>query len=160
MTTKKDYTTEEWNTLTMAPLNVSTYMITADMSAMGAMRELKALSKELKHPNPPETAQELVTSLVADIQAEAKNKEPVETPATEEGQDPREPARQGLRQTAVLLNDKCTTEEAAGFKQWLVDVAQTVAEADKEGSHFGMGGVRVTEKEKEAMAEIEAMLNE
>ena len=160
MTTKEDYTTEEWNTLMMSPPNVAMYIITADMSAMGAMRELKALSKELKHPNPPETAQELVTSLVADIQAEAKNKESVETPATEEGQDPREPARQGLRQAAVLLDEKCTSEETAGFKQWLMDVAQTVAEADKEGSHFGMGGVRVSEKEKEALAEIEAMLNE
>ena len=160
MTTKKDYTTEEWNTLTMAPLNVSTYMITADMSAMGAMRELKALSKELKHPNPPQAAQELVTSLIVDIQEKGKNKESVEAPPTEEGQDPREPARQGLRQAAVLLDEKCTSEETAGFKQWLMDVAQTVAEADKEGSHFGMGGVRVTEKEKEALAEIEAMLNE
>jgi len=158
MTTKKDYTTEEWNTLTMAPVHVSTYIITADMSAMGAMRELKALSKELKHPNPPEGAQELVTSLVVDIQAKVKNKESVEAPATEDGQDPREPARQGLQQAAALLDEKCTTEEAAGFKQWLMDVAQAVAEADKEGSHFGIGGTRVTDKEKAALAEIKSTL--
>jgi len=160
MTTKKDYTVEEWNTLTTAPLHVSTYIITADLSAMGAMRETKALSKELKHPNPPEAAQELVTSVVAELPAKSKNKGSEKPAVIEEGEDPREPARQGLRETVVLLNEKLTSEEAAGFKQWLMSVAQTIAEADKEGSHFGRGGVRVTEKEKEAMAEIEAILNE
>ncbi len=160
MTTKENYTTEEWNILIMAPPNAATYIITADMSVMGAMREMKALSKALKHPTPPEGAQELVTSLITDIQAKTKNKESLEAPTSEEGQDPREPARQGLQQAAALLDEKCTSEEASGFKQWLIDIAQAVAEADKEGSHFGIGGVRVTEKEEVALAEIKTILNE
>ena len=160
MTTKKDYTTEEWELLMMAPPAAATYIITADMSVMGAMREIKALSKALKHPTPPEAAQELVNSLIIDIQAKTKNKESLEAPTAEEGQDPREPTRQSLQEAAVLLDEKCTPEEAAGFKQWLMDIAQAVAEADKEGSHFGRGGVRVTEKEEAALAEIKAILNE
>lgn len=51
-------------------------------------------------------------------------------------------------------------EAAAGVKQWLLDIAQSVAEADKEGSHFGIGGQRVTEKEQAALAEINTILNE
>ncbi len=85
----------------------------------------------------------------------------METPEVEEGQegeDGREPARQGLRQAADLLDEKCLSEEAAGFKQWIMDIAQAVAEADKEGSHFGIGGVKVTNKEKAALAEIKSYL--
>ena len=160
MTTKTDYTTEEWDVLVKAAPFATTYIITADMSVVGAMREVKALAKALNHPTPPEAAQELITSLVADIQARTKDKEKMEAPQAEEGQDPREPVREGLRETAVLLDEKCTPEEAAGFKQWLLDIAQAVAEADKEGSHFGFGGVRVTEKEEETLAEIKTILNE
>jgi hypothetical protein len=160
MTTKTDYTTEEWDVLVKAAPYATTYIITADMSVVGAMREVKALAKALKHPNPPEAAQELIMSLIVDIQARTKDKEKMEAPPTEEGQDPREPVREGLRQTAVLLNEKCTPEESAGFKQWLLDIAQAVAEADKEGSHFGFGGVRVTEKEEVALSEIKTILNE
>lgn len=159
MTTKEDYSTEEWNLLIMAPPNVAMYIMTADMSIVGAMREMKALGQAINNQTSPETAQELVNSLVTDIQDKTSNKESLEATKTEEGQDPREPARQSLEQTATLLDEKCTDEEAAGFKQWLLDIAQVVAEADKEGSHFGVGGVRVTEKEKVALAEIKALLN-
>ncbi len=159
MTTKENYTTEEWNLLITAPPAAATYIMTADMSAIGAMKEMRALSKALNKPNPPANAQELVTSLTADIQAKTKNKERMEAQTTAKGEDAREPNRQTLRDTAVLLNEKCTPEEAAGFKQWLLDIAQSVAEADKEGSHFGIGGVRVTEKEEVALSEIKSILN-
>jgi hypothetical protein len=64
-----------------------------------------------------------------------------------------------LRQAAALVEAKCSPEEAAGFKQWLVDVAQAIAAADKEGSHFGIGGQRVSDKEKAALAELDKLLN-
>ena len=77
----------------------------------------------------------------------------------EEGQDPREPARHALQQTAVLLDEKCSPEEAAGFKQWLIGLAQSIAEADKEGNHFGIGGQRVRDKEPAALTEFNAIFN-
>ena len=156
MTTKTEYTTEEWDVLLRSVPYVTTYIISADLTVIGSMREMRALSKALKHPHPPETAQELVTALVADIKARIKHRKKVETPEAEEGQDALEPVRAGLRETAVLLDKKCTPEEAAGFKQWLMDIAQAVAEADKE--HKKNDG-RVSDKEKEALAEISSMLN-
>jgi hypothetical protein len=159
MTTKENYTEEEWHLLLLAPINAATYIMTADMSVVGAVREMKALGKALNDPTPPESAQELINSLVADIQEKTKNKEKLEAPEAEEGQDPREPARQSLQQTAVLLDERCTPQETAGFKHWLLDIAQAVAAADKEGSHFGMGGQRISDKEQAALAEIESILS-
>jgi hypothetical protein len=161
ITTKENFTTEEWQLLILAPTYAATYIITADMSIMGAVREMKAMMNTVVHPNPPAAAQELVNSVSADIQAKTKNKEEIKAPEIEKGQegaDGREPARQGLRQAAALVDERCAPEEAAGLKQWLLDIAQTVAEADKEGSHFGRGGVMVTDKEKAALAEIASFI--
>lgn len=159
MTTKSDFTAEEWQLLTLAPVNAASYIMTADLSVMGAIREMKALGKALENPTPSAAAQELVASLIADVEEKAKNKEEVAAPTAQENADPREPTRQALRQTAVLLDETCSPQEAAGFKQWLLDVAQAVAEADKEGSHFGIGGQRVSDKEQAALAELSAILN-
>lgn len=158
MTTKDDYSPEEWNLLLTAPTNAAVYVMTADMSVMGAFREMKAFGKELEDSHPPAGAQELVTALITDIHEKSKNKEKIEAPQSEEGEDPREPARRGLQQVGQLLDEKCAPEEAVGFKQWLLAVAQAVAEADKEGSHFGLGGVRVSDKEKAAIAEIQSLV--
>jgi hypothetical protein len=43
------------------------------------------------------------------------------------------------------------------FKQWLADVAQVVAEADKEGGFLGIGGKRVSDKEQAAPAELDTI---
>ena len=116
--------------------------------------------KILKDPSPPESARELVDALMADIHARlGDKKEKLTVPEVEQGQDPREPLRQGLQQAAALLDAKSSPAEAAGFKQWLVDIAQATAEADKEGSHFGIGGQQVSDKEKAALAELESFLN-
>ena len=39
-------------------------------------------------------------------------------------------------------------DDAAGFKAWLRDISQRVAEASKEGSFLGVGGVQVGDAEK------------
>lgn len=161
MTTKANFTEQEWELLLLSPTHAATYVMTADMSVMGVMREMKALSTAMTKLQPPADAQELVSSVVSDIEARAKNKEKIKSSGVaegQEGQDGREATRQGLRQTATLLDHKCSAAEAAGYKQWLLAIGQAVAEADKEGSHFGIGGVRVTDKEKTALAEMNTYL--
>lgn len=111
--------------------------------------------------SPAPGRQGLVNSLSSDLQERTKNREKLETPKIDKdqaGADGREPARAGLQQIAALVDEKCSPEEAAGFKEWLVELAQVVAKADKEGSHFGMGGVQVSDKEKAALAELKTYL--
>ena len=159
MTTKQDFTSEEWELLMLAPVYASTYIMTADISIVGAFREFRAMGKILKDPSPPEGVRELVDAMMADAHAMLEKREKLTSSEAEQGQDPREPLRQGLQQAAALLDVKCSPVEAAGFKQWLVDIAQATAEADKEGSHFGIGGQRISDKEKAALAELESFLN-
>lgn len=158
MTTKADFTDKEWTVLLQALPNAATYVITADLSVVGAMREARALAKALEEPSVPPAAQELADSVMADVEEKSKNKEKVDAVEIKEGEDARQVIRESLEQASALLDAKCSPEEAAGFKQWLLDLATAVAKADKEGSHFGFGGVRVTDKEKTALAEIASTL--
>ena len=60
-----------------------------------------------------------------------------------------------LAQIADLLDAKSNPEEAAGYKQWVMNAATAAAEAGKEGGNFfGRGAVLVNDAERAALAEI------
>ena len=158
MTSKYEYTSEQWDMLRMAPVNAATYVVTAELSILGTLAELRAFGKALREPSAPPAAQELVESLVADL--EDKEQAEAQPPATgdNESEDVRQRLYEGLQNAAALVDLKCSPAEAEGFKQWLLDLAHVAAKAHKEGSVLGIGGVRVSDKEKAALAEVKAAL--
>jgi hypothetical protein len=66
-------------------------------------------------------------------------------------------ALQGLRDVMAILVSKATAAEIAAVQEWLLFVAQTTADASKEGA-LGLVGPRVSEKEETALAEIKEAL--
>lgn len=52
------------------------------------------------------------------------------------------------------MDAKATPDEAKAYKEWVVSVAENVAEAAKEGGFLGIDGTQVSEKEKIALDEI------
>jgi len=161
MTTKTDYTSEEWNQLLESPLQADLYVIYADPSITGMFKEMKALFKAVLEQTIPEGAQELVGSLVADIKEKSENKEPLPSSDDMSKGDPKEVMARMLefvQGVAALVDAKATSEEAAGFKEWLYAVAKAVSEAVKEGGFMGMGGERVSDKEKAALENLKSTL--
>jgi hypothetical protein len=64
-----------------------------------------------------------------------------------------------LRRARDVLDTKVTPEEAAGFKHWLMDIAEVVARAGKEDQGFlGRGGVMVNDAERSALRGVAAAL--
>lgn len=64
-----------------------------------------------------------------------------------------------LGRVAQLVDTKSTPEEAAGYKGWLLQIAQAVAGAGKEDQGFlGRGGVLVNDAERSALASIAQIL--
>ena len=60
-----------------------------------------------------------------------------------------------LGRVTKLLEAKSTPTEAAGYKRWLMEVAQAVAQAGKEDQGFlGRGGVMVNDAERSALESI------
>ena len=64
MTTRAHYTTEEWAGVLQAPVNAGAYVITAEPSLIGTLRELAAVAKAVEHPMPPPAAETLVNVVV------------------------------------------------------------------------------------------------
>ena len=73
---------------------------------------------------------------------------------------PRPPADVGVpcRQVVALVDSKAKPQVAQEFKQWLVAVAQKVAEAAKEGGFLGFGGTQVSEQEAATIKELSTAL--
>jgi hypothetical protein len=60
---------------------------------------------------------------------------------------------QRLRDAVALVEQKATPEEAEAYKRFIVDLAERVAEAHKEG-FLGLTGDRVSEAERGAIEKI------
>lgn len=158
MTTKSDYTEQEWKGLLQAPVMAGTYIIVADISITASAKEMSGMMKAIQAQKAPEAAAELVGSVVADIVAKANNKEKMEQPEFDKHQDPKIQLMKILKEDLAILDEKSTPEEKAGFGAWLMTVAEATAEAGREGGFLGIGSVRVSDKEKAALAELKAEL--
>lgn len=102
----------------------------------------------------------LVTSVIVELQARLEREHPFpDYLAVATAPGAREWAMDTLHAVARLLESKAGPEEAAGYKDWLYRIALVTAQAGKEDQGFlGMGGVRVNDAERAALAEIAGAL--
>jgi hypothetical protein len=154
MTTKADYTEQEWAGLVRAPVTAGSYIIIADPSVMAMLSETQGMLKAIQAQQAPEAAKELVAAVVAEIVAMASRKEKIAPPQVEKSQDPRPQIMADLMQDLAVLDTKAAPEEKAGFCTWLLTVATATAEAGREGGFLGIGAVRVSEPERAALEEL------
>ena len=67
-------------------------------------------------------------------------------------------AIEALRSAAAIVEQKAQLE-APAYKAWLLQIANNVAEASKEGGFLGFGGVDVSDAEKATLSEIAAAID-
>jgi len=159
MTTKADFTPDEWSQIQRAPFMAGLAVVAASPSGpFGVIKELFAVAKMLGEVKTQGASNELIKALVADIEAGAKD---LNAPAELKGKTPDQVKSytiESCRQAAALIEKKAKPEEAQVFKQWLVSAAQKVAEAAKEGGFLGLGGTRVSEQEAATIKELSTAL--
>ena len=160
MPTKTDFTAEEWNVIRRAPFMASLVVVAASPSGpFGVVKEMIAVGKTLADVKLHGASSDLVKAVVADLEtAEARQQS---TPAELQGKAPdqlRTAALDACRQAAAMVERRAVPSEAQAFKQWLVSVAQKVAEAAKEGGFLGIGGTRVSEQETAALKDLTSAL--
>src|SRR5215470_4470848 len=155
MATKADFTADEWKQIQRAPFMAGLAVVAASPSGpFGVVKEMFAVGKMLGEVKTQGSSNELIKALVGDIEAGAKD---ASAPEELKGKTPDEVksyAIGSLRQVAALLEKKAKFDEAQGFNQWLVSVAQKVAEAAKEGGFLGFGGTQVSEQEAATIKEL------
>jgi hypothetical protein len=155
MSTKADYSAEEWDLLRAAPMMAAILVVTASPSGpVGLLQESAAVGKMVleaagsaKTPLLKALAEDMKSTMVVPKPPPGASATAVQDAATEI-----------LRRTSELLEKKATPEEATELKQWLAAIAQKTAEATKEGGFLGFGGTLVSEEEKAAVAKVNSTL--
>lgn len=155
--TKLDYSADDWNAIMALPVEVS-MIISLASPAMGDMfKESMALASMIA-----KTAEDpAATGLLADVVAEYKDRETLKKAQPYLDKSSVEAAKDKLLESVrekVVLLDATAGDQAVPYKAWLYRVAVATAEAAKEGDFMGIGGVRVNEAEKAALAELSAIL--
>jgi hypothetical protein len=143
MTTKSDFTPEEWKLIQEGPVTAGMMLLAAESG--GTFRETFALARAFTDARKKHGESELLDELVADKPQFERHR--YKTP--EELHD------EGLKligEAAALVRTKAAPDEAAAYNEFVVTAASSVAEAHKEH------GQRVSEKEQAELDEIRAQL--
>jgi hypothetical protein len=153
MTTKTDFTDEEWTRVLRAPFVAGMAISLADPG--GPIEMSKETMTTMKSATNPPTREQLLTEIALDIQSMTQQRQ---NPIS--GYKP-QAAREILDElgsVSEIVSSKATAEEAAAFKQWLLATAQAAADAAKEGGFMGFGAVQVSEGEQKMLDQLRAAI--
>lgn len=154
MTTKSDFTEDEWSRIVRAPFVAGMAITLADPG--GPIEATKETLATLKSATNPPSREQLLAEVALEIQAMTQQKQsPLRgyRPA-DEGPPPGEQILQELRATQALVSAKAQPDEAAAFGQWLVAAARAAADAAKEGGFMGFGAKQVSEREEAMVSQV------
>lgn len=160
MTTKNDFSEEEWTRIVRAPFVAGLAIALADPG--GPIEAAKESMAMIKSATNPSTREQLVSEVVLDIQAEVQQKRnPLEgyrptSPGTAPAGDQ---VLVELKEVRAIVAARATPDETAAFGQWLVDSAQAAADAAKEGGFLGFGAKQVSEGELHMLDQVRAAVS-
>lgn len=162
MSTKEDYTTEEWQLLIDVPSMVGTAVMVAGNSGLGSVKEALAIASGILSARDGYEGNDLIGSLIESRLKDGMKSE-IETLSGNpyKGMAPAELAQvvnEKCLAVSELLTAKATEAEAAGYKEWAKSVGLKVASAAKEGGFLGIGGERVSEAEQQVLDTIQSSL--
>jgi hypothetical protein len=155
VTTKSDFSEEEWSRIVRAPLVAGLAISLADPG--GPVEAAKESMATIESATNPPVREQLVTEVALDIQAEVQQKRnPLEGyRPTSEGTAPSgEQVLVELRSVQAIVAARATPQEAEAFGQWLVDTAQAAAHAAKEGGFLGFHAEQVSKGEQEMLDQV------
>jgi hypothetical protein len=159
MTTKSDFTEEEWVRVRRAPFVAGMAISMADPG--GPIELTKETSASLESATNPPSREQLLAEIALDIQAMTQQRQnPLTGFKPTQGSDPRQQMVEELGGVTAIVSSKATAEETAAFKQWLLTTAQAAADAAKEGGFLGIGAVQVSEGEKSMLEQLRAAIGE
>jgi hypothetical protein len=152
MTSKTDFTEDEWERLGRAPLVAGMAISLADPGGpIEAIKESSAALKTLVEAAQDSASGEFVQAVAQDVAAKAQRRENPMAGFKPRGRSAREEILDELRAVNALLLEKATAEEVAEFREWLKTAAQRAALAAKEGGFMGIGAERVSEREQQML---------
>ena len=153
MTTKSDFSDEEWSRIIRAPFVAGLAITLADPG--GPFETAKESMAALKSATNPPSREQLLADVALDVQAMVQQRHnPLQ------GYKPSHSEALGtqvlgeLRDVQGIVSAKATPQEAEAFAGWLVSTSQAAAAAAKEGGFMGFGAEQVSQGEQTMMDQV------
>jgi hypothetical protein len=157
VTSKTDFTEEEWARIRRAPFVAGMAISIADPG--GPFEVAKETMASLRSASVPPSEEELLLSVANDIQALVQQKQsPMGDFKPTNAALAGEQVLDELRAANEIVNAKATQEETAAFRRWLVATAQAAANAAKEGGFMGFGAEQVSKGEQAMLDQLGSTL--
>ena len=148
MTGKADFSEEEWTQILEGPTSAGLVVIASDRG--GSIRETFSMAKVYAEARQQHDDSQLLDEIVA-------AKPEIDSTKASSPEQLKANALQNVTTAVDLLKGKATDDELAEYKKFVITLAEHVAEARKEG-FLGLSGERVSDEERQAIADIEAAL--
>ncbi len=149
MTTKSDFTEEEWARVRRAPFVAGLAISMADPG--GPIELAKESMGAIKSATNPPSREQLIAEIALDIQSMTQQRQ---NPLSDFKPQAPQQILDEVRAATDLVSSKATAEEAAAYKQWLLTSAQGAADAAKEGGFMGFGAIQVSEGEQKMLDQL------
>ena len=159
MTTKADFTEEEWARLERAPFVAGMAISLADPGGpIEALKETMATVKTVTEVAQSGGRGELVDELAKSIAARVQKRDNPLKEFRPKGAMAGEEILSEMRDVNATVTQKATPDEAEAFRKWLLEAAQRAAEAAKEGGFMGFRAELVSQGEKDMLEQLRSAL--
>jgi hypothetical protein len=157
VTTKSDFSEDEWARIVRAPFVAGLAISLADPG--GPIEAAKETMATIKSATNPPSREQLLADVALEIQAMTQQRQnPLKgyKPSKDGPPGPQILDELGAVQDIVVA--KATAEESAAFGRWLLATSQAAANAAKDGGFMGFGAHQVSQGEQAMLDQVSAVL--
>src|SRR3954465_15338976 len=158
MTSRTDFTDEEWRRPGRAPFVAGMAISFADPGGpIEAVKETNAALRTVLQAAETGEHGPFVQAVAKDVAEQARHRHNPLADFKPRGADARQEIEDEMRAVNALLVEKATPEEADQFREWLKAAAQASAQAAKEGGFMGFKPERDSGGEQQILDKVGAI---
>jgi hypothetical protein len=153
VTTKSDFSEEEWTRIVRAPFIAGVAISLADPG--GPFEAAKESMATVRSATNPPSREQLLAEVALELQALTQERQnPLKGYKPAKGEAPGKQVLEELRSVQAIVSAHATPEETAAFGRWLLATAQAAADAAKDGGFMGFGAKQVSEGEQAMLDQV------
>ena len=159
MTSKADFSDDEWTRLKRGPFVAGMAISLADPGGpIEIVKETAATLKTVRDAAESGGRGELIDAVAQEVVAEARQRKNPLHDFRAKGALAGQEILEELAEANRVVSAKATPEEAGAFRDWLQTAAQEAANAAKEGGFLGFHAERVSEGEQRMLDKLAEVL--